>query len=161
MNVIFLDFDGVVNTPYVYQDEQGQEKYKLNMPIHGRVNNQAALKVISKFCKMYNYKIVVSSSWRIDAVIDCSEILYGSGLEKEVEVIGRTPHIPCVDRGDEISKYLEDNPEINNYIIFDDDCDLGNHVKKLVICDPDIGFSLNEFSQAEELHKSFNNGTKR
>ena len=73
MNVVFLDFDGVVNTPWWSRDESGDLKCKYNFPFDGKVNNWQAVQWVSEFCEKYNYDIVISSTWRKEGLKVCFE----------------------------------------------------------------------------------------
>lgn len=57
MNVVFLDYDGVVNTPMLGDDGIECCCY----PDDNKVNNVQAVQLVSDFCLKYDYSIVVSS----------------------------------------------------------------------------------------------------
>lgn len=76
------------------------------------------------------------------------------GLREGIEVIGRTPLMGAVERGVEISKYLENHPEMLQHLIFDDDSDMTIHMDRLVQSDHFIGFGLKEY-KAINKHKYF------
>jgi hypothetical protein len=61
-----------------------------------------------------------------------------------------------MQRGDEITLYLQEHPEINHYLIFDDDSDMTIHTDRLIKCNVYIGFTVNEYQQAVTLHQAFN-----
>lgn len=155
MNVVFLDFDGVVNIPYWHKDENGKFRSDFNFPHDGTVNNFQAIQWVSEFCEKYNYNIVVSSTWRIGD-FDCMKCLYDSGLRENIKVIGATPRIDGAKRGDEITEWLKQHAEVKNYLIFDDDTDMTIHIDRLVKCDCVVGFTLNQYNYAVSLHKAFN-----
>ena len=154
MDVVFLDYDGVVNTPLWYQKD-GQWKCRFGQPYDGRVNNEQAVQWVSEFCQKYGYGIVVSSTWRMDQ--DYDVMLIRGGLRRGIEIVGKTPVLDGKDRGDEISQYLAENPDVTGYLIFDDDDDMGVHLERLVRCNPSKGFGMDEFRYAETLHFAFNN----
>lgn len=160
MNVVFLDYDGVVNTPqWKYNDEYKRWVCNYSYPSLGTVNDFQAVQWVSEFCEKFDYKIVVSSTWRYhDNYIEC---LKKGGLREGVEVIGRTPRLVDSEhnRGDEISLWLESHDgEVENYLIFDDDQDMGPHMNHLIKCDPALGFTMNEFEAARRLHNIFQKG---
>ena len=75
MNILFLDYDGVVNTPmYV----PGKDFPRYNFPVDNKVNNYQACRNVSLLCKHTNSKIVVSSTWR--KYTNYKECLYNGGL---------------------------------------------------------------------------------
>jgi hypothetical protein len=122
MKVIFLDFDGVITTY--------NSKWKIDM------NN---IKIINDICDKTNAKIVVTSSWRIghrgdvlafngyltqyiiehnylDNVQDTFDKFIGN-------IVGMTESIGGW-RGDEIKLYMNEHPDVENYVILDDDSDM-------------------------------------
>lgn len=147
---MFLDFDGVVNTP-IWNIENDKYTCKFAMPSDNKVNNFQAVQWVSDFCQKYDYKIVVTSTWRY--LCDYVLCLKNGGLREGIEILGSTSIMRDKQRGDEISKYLEEHQDVENYIIFDDDMDMTVHADKLIKCDAVVGFTMNEFKQAERLHK--------
>ena len=122
MKVIFLDFDGVITTY--------NSKWKIDMN---------KIKIINDICDKTNAKIVVTSSWRIghrgdvlafngyltqyiiehnylDNVQDTFDKFIGN-------IVGMTESIGGW-RGDEIKLYMNEHPEVENYVILDDDSDM-------------------------------------
>ena len=120
MKVIFLDFDGVITIP---------PKWYLQADL---------IKNVKKIVDETGAKIVVSSSWRMDTV-----------KETINDMIGKTKRCPrnkmlywLIDniydvtswfsdkkyngtgRGGEIQTWLDKHPEVNNYVIIDDDDDM-------------------------------------
>lgn len=150
MNVVFLDYDGVVNTPM--WDPEGK-RCTFGFPQDNKVNNFQCVQWVSEFCQKHNYSIVVSSTWRLDK--NYKECLVNGGLRDGIEILGRTDHIPCSTRGAEIHKYLNEHPEITTFLIFDDDNDMDDLIDHLVLCDSEIGFGIRELSAAERLHNKF------
>lgn len=157
MNVVFLDFDGVINIPYWYKDKNGEWRTKYNYPSDGCVNHFQAIQWVSHFCQKHGYDIVISSTWRMceNDEFNCTQCLYDSGLRKDIKILGKTPYLSGKHRGDEISQYLSEHPEIDHYLIFDDDSDMTVHMDKLVKCDCVVGFTLNQYNYAVSLHKAF------
>ena len=124
MNVIFLDFDGVIDTVHLNNNDDIEKK----------------IKILAKACEKYDCKVVIEASMK-DAMDEetmeteskwLKNILY---LFKKynIDCIGRTPnvikriskisYIP-IWKEDEIRLYLFRHPEIQHYCIIDDD-DLG------------------------------------
>lgn len=147
-NIIFLDFDGVVNTIY-YRYYKRFKKYQMRYATSADkiVNNRQAIQWLNELYDKYPYDIVVTSTWRLHS--NCIQILYNSGLNKKIKIIGYTPHLEGKTRGEEIKKWIEDNNYINfnNFIILDDDTDMGNLDKHLIKCDPYLGFTIYEFNK--------------
>lgn len=150
MNVVFLDYDGVVNTPM--WDSDGKH-CRFNTADDNKVNNFQAVQWVSHFCQECGYDIVVTSTWR--SFNNYKECLVNGGLRDGVKILGRTPYVPCGERGDEIQKYLDENPEVENFLIFDDDSDMGNFIDRLIKVDSTIGFSMYNYGDAVKLHNKF------
>lgn len=147
MNVLFLDYDGVVNTPM--WDDTGKH-CRFNYSRDNKVNNFQAVQWVSKFCREYGYDIVVTSTWRCeDNYKDC---LVNGGLWEDVKILGRTPYVLNGERGDEIQKYLEEHPDVENFLIFDDDSDMGVLYDHLIKTNFAFGFSMYNYESAVELH---------
>lgn len=115
MNVVFLDYDGVVNS-LIFQTDK-EEPY-FNFPYHNKVNNYQAVKWLEKLCKEFDAKIVVTSTWRLED--NYKECLYNGGLSYEIEILGKTDNLGS-KRINEINKWLEIHPNVNQYVILDDD----------------------------------------
>lgn len=149
MNVIFLDFDGVVNTPM--WDCKARE-FKMNIPRDGFVNNRDACNWIEGFCNIYNFKIVVSSDWRLDA--NWRQCLLNGGIMNSELIIDRTIHLPPTSalfgRGHEIQLWLDQHPEVENFLIIDDDISemLPHHRRHIIHTDEETGFTEWNFNQA-------------
>lgn len=147
--IIFLDYDGVVNTP-MWNDKG--TKYTYNFPKDGKVNNFQAVQWISECCQKFHYDIVVTSTWRKKA--NYKECLINGGLRSGIEILDRTEDLgynTC--RGDEIAKYLSDHPEINYYMIIDDEDDMLPEQKDHFIqTNGDVGFNLADFTRFEKIY---------
>lgn len=116
MKVIFLDFDGVITIPPKWYLKANKIKY------------------IKRIVDETDARIVVSSSWRMDTVEEtrksmiykekrCSrnKMLYWL-IDNIYDV---TPWVGLGNgRGGEIQKWLNDHPEVDNYVILDDDHDM-------------------------------------
>lgn len=149
MKIIFLDYDGVVNTPI--WNEHG--KCVFNFPDDGKVNNYQAIMWVNELCKKTNAKIVVTSTWRYCCKdVSYQDCLYNAGLNKDIEIIGHTPFWGNDTRTNEILSYIN-NAEyyIDKFVILDDDKIDGwlkdHHVK----CNPNYGFGIEEFEKAIKI----------
>ena len=145
MKVIFLDYDGVVNTPI--WNEKGKCGY--NFPNDGKVNNYQAIMWVNELCKKTSAKIVVSSTWRYCCEdVSYQDCLYNAGLNKDIEMIGCTDWLGNTTRTEEIETYLESHKEIEKYVILDDE-KVNN--KNFVKCNPNYGFGIEEFYKALDI----------
>ena len=131
MNVIFLDFDGVIDTNYYKSYEQVEEK----------------VKILSYICHEYDCKVVIEASAKdaineetLEVDKEATWVLKIFELFKkyDIECIGRTPNVskPNNDisefpmwKEDEIILYLYRHPEIDHFCVIDDD-DLTDTHKK-------------------------------
>lgn len=127
MNVIFLDFDGTLNTSHDKEDKELELK---------------RIKLLADICHEYNCKVVIESAHKDDIDEKTLEVNPDVLWLKEyfdlfkkygIEVIGITPSIikwkskysyTTVWKEDEIRLYLMRHLDIDHYCILDDD-DLG------------------------------------
>lgn len=150
MNIIFLDYDGVVNN-IIWDPEKGRADY--SHPFMGKVNNWQAVQWLSEFCEKHDYKIVVTSTWRLHP--NYKECLIAGGLRDGIEILG------CVgrrleSRGAEIMEYLSQHPEVEKWLVLDDeDCSEGHPeiAEHQVLCKTNAGFNLEEFELACKMHE--------
>lgn len=149
--VLFLDYDGVINTPM--WNEKGTI-CRYNMPKDGKVNNFQAVQWISEFCQKFHFQIVVTSTWRTSP--NWRECLINGGLREGINILGRTEDLwtpgSSPSRGDEIAKWLSDHPEIKHYIIVDDENSMLQSQQEFFIqTDGDIGFCERDFKKAKDI----------
>ena len=145
--VLFLDYDGVVNTP-IWNDKGTKCRY--SFPSDGKVNNFQAVQWVSEFCQKCHYGIVVTSTWRKNT--NWRECLINGGLRSGIEILGRT-EITYGTRGQEIANYLRAHPEIKSYIIVDDDNDmLPEQQSHFVKTDTERGFGMAEYKRCVEIY---------
>lgn len=121
MNVIFLDFDGVLDTIH-YSEEKDIER---------------RIKILAEICKEYDCKVVIEASAK-DAIDKETMGISSTWVEQifklfekyGIECIGRTPNVikrdsdrSCIPmwKEDEIRLYLFKHPEIMHYCVIDDD----------------------------------------
>ena len=151
-NVVFLDYDGVVNT--LMWNEEGT-KTGYNFPSDEKVNNFQACQWVSQFCEKKDYVIVVTSTWRKNNKYELC--LRQGGLRDDVIVYDVTPILEDKSRADEIIQWLKEHPWVENYVIFDDEncgyskpgCPLGCH---LVSCNRTVGVTFDEYMYACGMH---------
>ena len=164
MNILFLDFDGVINTP-VGIDENGNLIDDYYPVSKGKVNNFVAVKLIEKLCKTHNLRIVVQSrGWRNYLERDKNgNVIYrpykmylsNSGMDSSL-VEGHVPYLSEKGKGDEIDEYLLTH-KVDNFIEIDDDDNNGvdeslvRFGEQLIVCDGDRGFTERELKKAEEI----------
>lgn len=149
--IIFLDFDGVVETIYWDKDEKGVYCYNVHKHNHSELNNKQAIGWLNELYIKIPYDIVVTSTWRMGmSVAKLQHLLIVSGFNPAIKVIGKTP-VLFQDRGLEIQKWIDKNDYKGHFIIIDDDVDMCHLISKLVQCDCQLGFTLYEYQKALQL----------
>lgn len=136
MKVIFLDVDGVLNSI----DDLMEYTEKNNIK-GGIVYDDIAdkrLKLLKQLVDKTNAEIVISSSWRIPWLRNGKpKILNPEGLlykltkklsDYNLTYIDVTPHLYDITtrfyRGDEIRTWLLEHPEVETFVILDDEDDM-------------------------------------
>lgn len=128
-NIIFLDVDGVLNSISnlikVYEKTHKQHS-GYNYPF-----DEKCLENLRLLVEETNSKIVITSTWRRKekSIKKLLEVLSNYNLDKEV--IGYTPILNKA-RGEEIKKYLSTLSYQPNFIILDDDSDMGELLPYLI-----------------------------
>ena len=156
MLVLFLDIDGVLNSwqsihYFKYCGARGIELKK-----HG-YHNYCPLAVSNLNCLMEEYpslKIVISSTWRKhNTLIGIQEVLTQNHFLYSDRVIGKTGVLDGC-RGDEIKEYVDKWPDIEEFIILDDDSDMNKVIDHLIQTDQRVGFDFIAFHKAVEYFES-------
>lgn len=114
MKVLFLDIDGVLNshrTAYAFGG------FPFCVDKHRERFDNVAIALVRNVVQAAGAQIVLSSSWRNDK--DWERIGPALGLT----IADRTPSLPTC-RGDEIAAWLAAHPEVECYVILDDDGDM-------------------------------------
>jgi len=140
MKVVFLDFDGVLNTENSYSSTGDFSK--------------AACENLHKFLNsMPGLKIVVSSSWRHKGLTKVKEILEKNGFAPK-RVIDITDETERTDRGHHIERYVQDHKDIENFVILDDKADMDKILAHLVQINPVVGFTTKDAEKARKILKN-------
>ena len=149
--VVFLDFDGVVETIYWEQAEDGTWSWNVHKLGRNELNNKQAIGWLNELYSKVPYDIVVSSTWRIGMTLkELQELITNSGFNKNIKVIDKTPVLHR-QRGEEIQQWLDDNNFTGKYIIIDDDSDMCHLLPVLVRCDCQLGFTIYDYQKALKL----------
>lgn len=115
MKVIFLDFDGVLNS----------DKYIRECGHTGVVIDPEKMEYIKEIVDCTDAKIVLTTSWKEhwsespDRCDDTGRLINTIFGRYGLKIYGKTPVIRP-DRENEIKKWLEDNPEAEGYVVLDD-----------------------------------------
>ena len=118
MKVVFLDFDGVITTP--------GSKWNISIELVKRVKT---------ICDKTDAKLVISSTWQhgnsAKEWLEESVLIksYKGWLKKffvdyTYDVTGRHAYNGSTARGAEIKAWLIKHPEVENYVIIDDEDDM-------------------------------------
>ena len=120
-NVIFLDFDGVINT---VRDNSAEAREK-------------RIRILGEMCKRYDCKVVIEASVKhfideetLETEVEWVNEIYELFKKYGIDCIGRTPEVKKqisefafmpIWKEDEILLYLSRHPSIENYVVIDDD----------------------------------------
>lgn len=144
--VVFLDFDGVLNNEIMYHPGYDNKFKDEPYPISAFDSN--CIDKVNRLFQETGAKMVISSSWRIDELERIQNICSRLGLPTEFD---RTP-ILLDKRGKEIKQYLNKHPEIDNYVIFDDDSDmLPEQMEHFIKCKEYTGITDEDIEKAIEI----------
>lgn len=115
MKVVFLDFDGVLNS----------EKYVRDCGRYGVIIDPSRMALLKQIVDATEAKIVLSTSWRehwSNLTENCDEtgILINKIFKgHDLEIFDKIPK--CFSkREQEIEMWLEEHPDIENYVVLDD-----------------------------------------
>lgn len=132
MRVIFLDIDGVLNS--------GAYIKRLN-DLFDRPENQMdpeAVQKLNRLTDLTGAKIVVSSTWRLAFLRQANGLDMLQRCMKAYGITGEVIGMTFNDawgtdrRGQEIQDYLDNNPNIEKFVILDDDSDMGPLLPHLI-----------------------------
>lgn len=163
MKVLFLDFDGVLNSyasAHFWHNNRDQDKWENEMyrDWPGTLKEYIA----QEFCpislsnleelmrRVPDLKIVVSSTWRLGETVESlKKILYPAKLAAG-SIIDITPRFQGEERGHEIQDWLNRHPEVTKFVILDDDADMVHLMPHLVQTDSRNGFTFTDMLVVEK-----------
>lgn len=130
MKIVFLDIDGVLNSESFWSDKTQGARYREAVANGCSKTEQLALAnidpkavdLLNKILEETDAELVISSTWRTH--LELPEILAFMGVKKQIYSV--TPTTLKRHRGTEIQMWLDCHPDIDNYIILDDDSDMLN-----------------------------------
>lgn len=133
--ILFLDFDGVLNSSQWMTDDPQAAMANGVVGIDPRV-----IPLLNQIVDRTGCTVVVSSTWRIfTRLMGLKDILHGKGFTGKVSGTTPTPFRlddgTCSRRGDEIHEYLQIQRQLHDhveFVILDDDSDMGQYVDRLV-----------------------------
>ena len=141
MDVIFLDFDGVINSKAFWKKHDG--KILIDNPF-----DYKNVRELNRLTNLTDAKIVISSAWRkfdfgLDELI---KKLRNAGVQGDI--IGETPVLDVPVRGMEIQAWLIANPNCKKFVILDDVDDMGWLKDHLILIDGDVGLTKKDATDA-------------
>jgi hypothetical protein len=113
--VLFLDVDGVLNRSGASREHLFLDKVAL----------------LREIVETTNGAIVVSSTWR-RLRNRMFELWAALGPDMKERWLGNTPILSGQPRGNEIQAWLDAHPEVERFVILDDDSDMGELMPHLV-----------------------------
>ena len=119
MRVLFLDFDGVLNSEASFR----LEKRRSTQDISNTLSELACANLQYVLDQAPDLKLVISSTWRLLHDIDYLRmklVQYGVDASR---VVGITPATLGRDRGHELKLWLAEYPEVLQFVVVDDDRD--------------------------------------
>jgi HAD domain in Swiss Army Knife RNA repair proteins len=150
MKVIFLDFDGVLNSEASFRYEARRK----NIRVTDSLSVVACSNLQYILDQDASVKIVVSSTWRkLHTMQELRNILNSYGVDPN-RVIDKTPAVFSGDRAHEINLWLEDHPNLTVGVILDDDSDVLNVTDKrchVFQTSTDDGLLLKQAKQVAKL----------
>ena len=167
MKVIFLDFDGVLNSQGSFLFESCRRNTWKEQGVKGPVNNTLCNVCTVNFqYALQHYKdvkVVISSTWRLLFTLDELKVILDKYHIDSSRVIGMTKEDPSDNhsRGDEIQWWLDEHPEVTHYVIIDDnDWDItGKHGKDRFVQTTWEGGMT--FAHTQELIEKLSNFNKK
>lgn len=151
MKIIFLDFDGVLNSEASFRLEQRRK----TLHVSDTLSDIACSNLQYILEQDSSVRIVISSTWRKLHTLEELKSFLQARLVDGSKVIGKTPAVLSCDRAHEINLWLGDNPGVTKFVVIDDDLDV------LAITDPRGRIFQTSwedgllFAQAEEIARLF------
>ena len=115
-NLLFLDFDGVINGPGFHVEAQKEGLFEKTVELY----HPDAVKHLNEIAMEFHTEIIISSSWRHMGLDYCRRYLYHAGLDASVPIIDTTGRDIPYHRYLEIMHWLDAHPDFTNFVILDD-----------------------------------------
>lgn len=140
--IIFLDFDGVLNSLRSTLAYGGCGEHQFD---------EVAVNLVARLAGSANANVVISSAWRIgNDVLALRAILSRYSTTLASRVLDKTPRLTG-RRGEEIARWLAENPNEHDgvFVIIDDDSDmLDGQLSRFVKTSHRDGFGVPEYLKA-------------
>lgn len=155
MMILFLDFDGVMVT-----DRYQAQLTATNSPLrddYGAKFDPVCVENLRHIIDATDAGIVVTSTWKMDMGLEGIQQMWDA-RNLPGKVIGVTPDIDPIHRGDEVQAWLDANPGAVRYAIIDDTPFLNffneEHLPHLFKVDERTGLDEKTVTKVIELLKS-------
>jgi len=126
MKVIFLDFDGVLNSEASFRYETRRKV----LHVQDTLSHVCCSNLQYILDQDADVRLVISSTWRkVHTMPELKNILNSYGVDPN-KVLDKTPAVFSGDRAHEINLWLEDHPNVTLAVILDDDSDVLNVTDK-------------------------------
>jgi len=163
MSVIFLDFDGVLNSWRYFKDAHTNG---ITLAQAHQQIDRKAVRWLNEIVTKTGAVVVISSTWRVlYSLPDLTAWLIDKGFVGEI--VGVTPSLSCrrvgpdqsqaaaaaasAERGHEIDAWLKEHPEVESFVILDDGNDMAMHMARLVLIDARKGLKPKHVAAAVAL----------
>lgn len=178
MKIIFLDIDGVLNVE-VYLTAFWDICKRINLARpqaaslrmdamqddYGNLFCPLACRRLAWIIEITGAKIVISSAWRMNGLSEMQAMWKHRELAGEVidvtpiHMNNRVKELSFTERGNEIKEWLSLHPEVESYVIFDDDNDmLAEQKNNFIQTDEAYGITLKDAERAIEILNSSHTG---
>lgn len=138
MKILFLDFDGVLNSQasFIYERRRRRKDPSIESNISSTLCHICTSNLQYIIEHVPDLKIVISSSWRRGNTLEeLKEILASYGVDSSI-VVDVTPYtwddIEGNYRGNDIKAWLEKHQDVTDFVIVDDDSDMEPFMSNLV-----------------------------
>lgn len=145
MKILFLDIDGVLNSKlyykYIYKPENGWSRFDPYCAV-----------LIKRLVEEFSLRIVITSTWRNGLVDRLMRELQDNGLNIFLHEDWHTPILRFSSRGKEIKSWLDNHPEVTDYLIIDDNENLLEYqMNRFVKTNNFLGMAQEHYNQARSI----------
>jgi len=133
MKIVFLDFDGVINSSIFFNKRKLDESLRMSSPEWwAEMIDPEPVALLNQILDQTGAKVVISSTWRFaNTWEELQEILEVRGFTGEV--IGATKKMDAEDRWVKIQMWLDESSEpVESFVILDDLETMGDLQHRLV-----------------------------
>lgn len=147
MKIIFLDFDGVLNSWAWWARQPAATRDR-----HDYLLDPAAIGLLNQLVMRTGAHVVISSSWRLNSEMRPAATLCVCGFTGAI--LGQTPEgvresdMRTIHRGHEIAAWLEEHTDVEAFVILDDDSDMVHLAERHIKTSQSIGLTQADVDRA-------------